>query len=207
MSFRESMRSFLSMGDAGRSGVPGHVPFRGIGTVFISNLCGLGGSLEGCGAEVFASHVNRVVDIQVRAVHETAGVFLGFGADISIAYWHPTNTKPSHGELALACGLRILKEFRRLQSNEPFSMNIRIALGTGDMSGDLIAGRIQVVGPAWNTARQLMDLGRPQGSSMLCTQETLDIAPSLAVPLRSAGRIQHGSGKEVDVYEVLTENV
>jgi len=159
------------------------------------------GIYESAPVENVVTALNRILDLQVRCIHDTKGMILTSVGDAILAVWTPSHVKPSHAELAFGCGRKILERWPEVQSQLEVSFQLRIALATGKMTGDLIAQRFQVVGAPCTTAKRLMDLADvPRRSQMLYTSETLQlIAPP--TQSRQVAKIGRSSGEELAVFE------
>src|SRR5436190_3883593 len=147
MSLLDSMRSFLRRKLTTES--PEFRPFKGVGTLWLSDICGFDGICEGMSPEAITRTMNAISHCSSRCIHESRGVIVQSSGDAILAVWEPT---PSHAELALETGKRVLALRRQVQSETGIELHLRIALATGTMTGDWIGGRFQVVGAPYAAA-------------------------------------------------------
>jgi class 3 adenylate cyclase len=175
--------------------------FTGVGTVMLSDLTGITGELEKVHLDDLASNMNESAALVPAAINANNGFVLNFIGDAALAYWHPSHTNASHAKEAFTCGSEILRAFQRLQKTRAASFGIRMALGTGDMTVGVIGGKLQAVGRAVATADRLMKLDLPRRSSMLCTEETLQLIPDAIIPTQAIMQMQRTYGTAVNVYE------
>ncbi len=107
---------------------------------------------------------------------------------------------PSHAELALTCGRKILERLRGGQGKSKFSYSLRMVLATGKLAGRIVGGRFQVFGDPLAVAKRLEALQISKRSQILCTSETLAYIPA-AVSSDPVGRVKGVAGNEVPVFE------
>jgi class 3 adenylate cyclase len=200
MLLSRKMRSFIRSGEESESAM-GTVPFTGIGTVMFTDIIGSKGVFEGMNVDELASIMNESAALVPATINANNGFVWNFIGDAALAYWHPSHTNPSHAKEAFTCGSEILRAFQRLQKTRAASFGIRVALGTGDMTVSVIGGKLQAVGRAVATANRLLKLDLPRRSSMLCTEETLQMIPDASIPPKATLQLQRSYGTVVNVYE------
>jgi adenylate cyclase len=173
----------------------------GVGTVMLSDIRRFTGELEKVHVEEIASVMNEFMTLLPAATYAKNGTLLNFTGDASLAYWGPSDGDSSHAKAAFTCGSEILRAVQGFQKARSPSFEIRMALGTGNMTVGMIGGKLQVVGRAVATADRLLKLDRPPRSSMLCTEETLQLIPNAVIPTQTLMQMQRTYGTAVDVYE------
>jgi class 3 adenylate cyclase len=200
MRLSRKLKSSIRTGEKSGS-VMGNVPFAGIGTVMFTDTFGSKSAFEGMNADELALMMNESAGLVPEAINANNGFVLSFIGDAALAFWPPSHTNSSHANEAFTCGSKILSAFLSLQKMRPGSFGIRIALGTGDMTVGVIGGKLQAVGRAVATADRLIKLDLPRRSSILCTEETLQLIPDAAIPAQATMQLQRSYGTAVNVYE------
>ena len=167
----------------------------------MSDIIGMSAVSEGMDSDQLAQMLNESASSIQRYIMANKGHVLHFSGDAVLAYWEPLHTAPSHAELAFNCAKQILSEISSRSLKSENSLGIRIALGTGQMTGDLIGGRFQIIGLAYTTAERLIGFKSPPISSMLCTAETLAHIPGAIIPPTPRSKFTRTTGEEVEVFE------
>jgi len=199
VSIRESISGLLPF-IRRRKGVSSLDPFTGIATVMLWDISGFSGALEGCTSEALARVLSDDVGSCDRSVERASGHVLQSMGDAGLALWLPALVKPSHAQLAFQCGATICSRLAR-PKNSGLSPHLRIALGTGQLTGRFILGRYQVFGVARATAERLQRLDLQRRTSMLYTSETLALVRDLVPQTEPVAKFTKTTGEEVQVFE------
>src|SRR5688572_3009510 len=150
MSLLDSIKRFLLRKDGTE-----FRPFTGVGTLWLSDICGMAAVSEGMSPEFLARVMNTGSGFQAQCIHDSGGVIFQSIGDAILAVWEPSRLAPSHAELALATGRTVLRGLRQINAETGIEIHLRIALGTGEMGADWIGGRFQVVGAPYAVAQRL----------------------------------------------------
>jgi len=184
------------------------IPFKGVGTVFISDLIGFENISENISPERLVELLHKYLTLQHEIIEDHKGIVIQYEGDTVFAFWHPENKQPNHAQLAFDASKKIIlaiKENIHNYSDRPLS--ISISLGTDIIAGDFFSSlkRFQIVGPAYNIAETLLkyrDTGNPCILFSSNTIKLLDINTSL---LSKVDQIQKKNGKIIEVF-AYTEN-
>jgi class 3 adenylate cyclase len=197
MSLLDSINSFFRRKDGTE-----FRPFTGIGTLWLSDVCAFPSLREGILSDPLARAMNTRFVFHAQCIQDNGGVILQSTGDAILAVWEPSRLSPSHAELALATGRKVLKDLRRINSESGIEIHLRIALGTGKMTGDWIGGRFQVVGAPYAVVQRLDQMDFPRRSQVLYTSETLDCIAQKEAS-EPIGKIKGVSGQDVPVFELI----
>lgn len=197
MSLLDSIKSLLPR----KSGAEFR-PFTGVGTLWLSDICGFPNVCEGISPEALARAMNTGFSFQAQCIQDRGGVIVQSVGDAILAVWEPSRLAPSHAELALATGRKLLSRRQPINFGAGIEYHLRIAVATGTMTGDWIGGRFQVVGAPHAVAQRLQQMDVPRRSQLLCTSETLDYVAQIESS-EAVGRIKGVSGDEVPVFELI----
>jgi len=174
--------------------------FTGIATVMLWDISGFSGAVEGCTSEDLLRVLAGEVSSCDRSVDRASGHVLQSMGGAGLALWLPAPVHSSHAQLAFQCGATICSRLTRPKS-PVLSPHLRIALGTGQLTGRLILGRYQVFGVARTTAERLQGLNLQRRTSMLYTSETLALIRDLVPQTEPVGKFTRTTGEEVHVFE------
>lgn len=194
-----SFRSSKSYRDRSQNSGPMPRLFSGIGTLFCSNIVGL----------IFPEHLDAVKLSEVinasfepimEFIHDAQGMILQNIGDTIVAYWDSSHVKPTHQELALQCGRRILAEQKRIPPGVGLSFDIHIFVATGRMTVGLIGGQLQAVGEPWVLVKRMEPFVVQKRSQILYASDVPE--HQLIDEFSSAiGRIKRSSGVDIPVFE------
>ena len=182
--------------------------FTGVGTVFISDVvnvakvAGEHGPVELVG--ILKRHLTHVSDL----VERYGGNVVQFVGDAVLAFWHPKETDPSHAQLAFDASIQILSTLPELlRSQGSVTYDIDIALGTGEMAGDIFGPgkRFQVVGKAMSIADRLSKAGPRRCSSIRMSQHTLALLRPVE-GIRETGTIARDHLDDLTVFTYYSAN-
>ena len=175
-------------------------PFSGMGTVFLSDIVNFEIPDDGIEPVTLATEMDSTFAAIQDTIKNTGGLIVTSVGDAVLAVWGPFFVSPSHAELALTCGRKILERLREAQGKSRFSYSLRIVLATGKLAGTSLGGRFQVLGDPLAIAKRLETFQISKRSQILCTSETLAHIPSGARP-EPVGHVKGASGDEVAVFE------
>jgi class 3 adenylate cyclase len=174
--------------------------FTGVGTLWLSDICAFPNACEGMSPEPLIRAMNTSFVSHAQCIHDSGGVVIQSVGDAILAVWEPSQLAPSHAELALATGRKVLRGVPQTNSETGIEFHLRIALATGKMTADWIGGRFQVVGAPYAVAQRLVQMNIPRRSQLLYTSETLDYVAQKE-PSEPIGQIKGVSGEDVPVFE------
>jgi class 3 adenylate cyclase len=137
-----------------------------------------------------------------QCIQDSGGAIIQSVGDAILAVWEPSRLTPSHADLALATGRKVLRGLRQINSETGIEIHLRITLGTGKMTADWIGGRFQVVGAPYAVAQRLDQMDFPRRSQLLYTSETLDYITQKET-CEAIGKIKGASGQDVPVFELI----
>ena len=197
MSLRDSINSLL-----GRKSGTEFRPFTGVGTLWLADICAFPNVCEGMSPEALVRAMNTSFVSHAQSIQDSGGLIIQSIGDAILAVWEPSRLAPSHADLALATGRKVLRGLRQINSETGIEIHLRIALGTGKMTGDWIGGRFQVVGAPYAVAQRLDRMDFPRRSQLLYTSETLDCV-SQKEASEPIGKIKGASGQDVPVFELI----
>ena len=174
-------------------------PFSGVGTIFLCDVVDFKVPNDGVDSVALAREMNGVFAGIHECIRELGGLIVSSTGDAVLAVWGPSFVAPSHAELALACGRKILERLQKGSENSKFSYSLRIILATGQLDGRSVGGRFQVFGQPLAVAKRLEALQISKHSQILCTSETLACIPTgnSSDPI---GQIKGAEGNDVMVY-------
>jgi class 3 adenylate cyclase len=175
-------------------------PFSGVGTVFLSNVVNFEIPDDGIDPVRLATEMNTTFAATHDIISDAGGLIVTSVGDALLAVWGPSFVAPSHAELALACGRKILECLRVAQGKSKLPYSLRIVLATGKLAGRSVGGRFQVSGDPLAVAKRLETLQISKRGQILCTSETLAHIPS-GVRSEPVGRVKGAAGNEVTVFE------
>jgi hypothetical protein len=181
--------------------VPLTVAFSGIGTLLLANST-LNGRLEEIDPLAFATRINEIFTPQIECLHQCGGLVVRAIGDATLAAWGPASEIPSHADLALACGQKILSQWKSSIGAPP--LRLRITLATGKMSVAVVGGQFQVYGVPMTVADRMQQLPGAERSQLLFTSET-KACFSQPVSARSVGFVLASPGEDVEVFELPLE--
>jgi hypothetical protein len=113
-------------------------PFSGVGTLLLSDI--ISAEIRDELPEELATALNKIFALQAECIRNEDGIIIPTGCEVMLAFWNET-LHLSHAERALSCGQTILRLFQDLYSDQATPFVVRIALGTGMMTGTMIGGR------------------------------------------------------------------
>ncbi len=175
-------------------------PFSGVGTVFLSDVVNFEIPDDGIYPVTLATEMNTTFAGTHDTIKGAGGLIVTSVGEAVLAVWGPSFTAPSHAELALACGRKILECLRGSQEKSKFSYSLRVVLATGKLAGRSVGGKFQVFGDPLAVAKRLEALQISKRSQILCTSETLAYIPA-DVSSQPVGRVKGVTGNEVAVFE------
>lgn len=180
---------------------PRHFPFSGVGSLLLSDIAGFSSTASEIPALELFKVMGRIITAEHHFIHESHG-FMPYTrvTEVVLAVWGLSGSRSSHADLAVKTAKKILAEARTVQAETGFSLQVRVAVTTGEMTVDTIGGRTQVFGAPFSTAQRLLELAAPHRSQLLYTSETLELTYERRVSAPIA-TTRGCSGQDVPVFE------
>lgn len=151
-------------------------------TVLITDLRNFTTITERFGTPVIFDVMNRVFEIETRAVLELDGSMEHFLGDQFLGYWGAPNERPDASERAMRAGSRIITELDELKRSLPPDLAALFGFGLAIHRGKALVGNkgslerfdYGILGDIVNTAARVESLTKLYGVRWLITREVLE---------------------------------
>jgi class 3 adenylate cyclase len=177
--------------------VPKPFSFSGIGTLLVSDVSGFS-IANGFDSESLARLMNDCFTSIAQIIQGEQGRVFSSTGDSTVAIWDSSHTTPSHSEMAMACGRKLLETRSGSNSNGSARYTLHVFIATGKITVGIIGDRPQVVGEPWAIVKKMEAFVRPGKSQMLYTSQT---SRQFSSPSAQVGQITGASGDVLPVFE------
>jgi class 3 adenylate cyclase len=177
-------------------------PFLGRGTVLAADIVALSPALEGKLPLELVAMMNRHVEYVLTVIHAHRGI-AGYQIGTAvIAYWLESAGDAGHAQAAFACARQLLTGLPTLLKQQGADYDMRIALGSGELAGQLFGpiGQFQIVGHARSRVDRIDRSFLQAGSIVRLCQYTAE-ALGAHSELQSCGSLEREGQAPMEVFE------
>lgn len=182
------VRRILAMGEEARLGGES----RDVSVLF-SDLVGYSALSEVRRPEEVIHFMNRYFDAMQAAIDAHDGVVLELMGDAILVVFGAPDPVEDHPDKAARCALAMRVALEELNKELEVQLGHRIGVHTGNVVAGNIGGhkymKYGIIGDVVNVAARLEQLNKPLGTSVLVSDEVLQLAPSVAARARDLGEV------------------